>query len=476
MEALIPLIILVFALSMVSERLANIFKLYIPSFLNALAPGWGNQKVIDDHNAYRFVWANLHLKHEEQELEVIRQRIIMAVSVLCGILIAFFFRKEIVGAVKSVEELGSILSGDNTIKGSLFVVGGFGILFSFGSKFWHDILDLMLYTKNIRRNLQNINPEDFHAAEEIKHYLESSDTTILLEELEKQRSALETQMGTNIRHIAYERIEKGGRLELIAVIYVEERIDRRKEPNYIVVKGNKKKIPVKVVDDLGKIKAQSGPGARLRLKHSNFHGTFGCIVYKNGDDQPYILTCGHNLTQRRIKYQDHQLKAARLVAVDDDGIEYHELNLKAEVDFALLKTSQIGIHSNKFDQFQDYQGIRRLGEEDEINGLSVFFIVERGGRLRKLQGRIKWYSLTESQKIQYDDGTLAFTHLIAVEGSSRYSAPTESGDSGTICFDEHGSAIGMVVGSDNKFTYLQSLYRLSYNYGFDLQRSEDLLS
>ena len=459
MESLIPIVVLVFAFSMVSERLANLFKLYLPAFT---PNSWQELELITRRNRWRYVLAQLHIKHKQEELETIRQRAILLISLFCGWATSAIFHKEITGAFRSPDRLGAVAES-NTL-----IIFGFGILFSFGSKFWHDLLDLLLFSKNIRRRIQDIDPEEMTTAGEVEKYLTSTDEELLRESLAAERSTLERMLGSTVRRVVPGYRRTDGRKELAVFIYIEGKVSPDVLPKYMPLKGSNRTVPVVVVSELGEIQAQARPGAKIRVFNSNSQGSFGAVVYRNGSPKPYILTCGHNVTKRRLNVDPESVKKTRLVTVDDDQIRCADFRLEDYVDFAFLEASRVDVHKNVFDNQTNFQGIRRLLKQDEINQLDVYFIVERAGRPTKIKGRIKWYSIPETQTVRYDDGSLRFRFLIGVENpNDPYSPPTEEGDSGTLCYDAQGRAIGLVTGADKCYTYLQSLYRLADNYHFD---------
>ncbi|REE01527.1 M15 family metallopeptidase [Marinoscillum furvescens] len=123
---LIDIVLILLPLSFISERMANIFKLLLPSRL----------------------FGNLRHKEESYQYEKRRELKVMLVSLLAGQLVAFG-----TGA-----NLFEIFDGGtfgwrgfswNAVWGCFFT----GFFLSWGSKFWHDLLDILLEVKNTKKAL-----------------------------------------------------------------------------------------------------------------------------------------------------------------------------------------------------------------------------------------------------------------------------------------------------------------------------------
>lgn len=466
MENLIPVVVIAFAFSMISERLANLTKLYLPSILRL---AWSEPMLLMDvASRRRYVLLNLHLKQDDQQLEAARVRTIALLSLFWGILIAYLFSDEIKGALDQAEGIGNIEDSKTAI------TLGFGILFSFGSKFWHDLLDILLATKNIRQRVQDIDLETMDSAKEVEAYLHMSDEELLEASLTAEQANLEKTLDSKIRTLTYQYQRQGGRRILTAIAYLEEPTSKAKQPQYIPLPGSRRMVPLVIVGGLGSIRAQGRPGEKIRVKNSNFIGTFGGVVYREGHNSPYILTCGHNVTKRKISYKEDKIKDVVIDTEGDNQVKCAYLHLKDKVDIAFLKPTNNDAHHNQFGRFDNFVSIRQLNDGDEKKKLPVYFTVDRGGRREQVEGRIKWYALSWNQNIQYNDGKLQFEALIAVEAADGGSTPpTEDGDSGSICYDRQGRAIGLVTGVDNKYTYLQSMYDLAYNHKFTFDKPDN---
>ncbi len=127
-EGLISLVVILLPLSFISERLTNFLKLIIPS-------DW---------------FGNLKDRENNLGLEKKRELKILSISLLSGMIVAYAVKADLFAILNQ----GTIGWGHGT-KGLLWILGCFatGIFLSWGSKFWHDLLDMLLEIKNARKAL-----------------------------------------------------------------------------------------------------------------------------------------------------------------------------------------------------------------------------------------------------------------------------------------------------------------------------------
>ena len=128
-DILISLVVVLLPLSFISERFSNFFKLVLPSSGKL---GFGN------------------LRHKEDDLkkEKIRERKIFLLSLLSGEIVAFSLKADLFQIIEN-GKIGWNHKSDDLlwIVGCLFT----GFFLSWGSKFWHDLLGIMLEVKNLRK-------------------------------------------------------------------------------------------------------------------------------------------------------------------------------------------------------------------------------------------------------------------------------------------------------------------------------------
>jgi hypothetical protein len=440
------IIMIVFAFSMISERLANLIKLYLPTAIMFLRGHRLKPQVYNNKNISWLLLSQLNLKQENEYLEMIRKRIILTISLICGLLIATVFQDVISALLKN--------DSSNDAPNPWLVISGFGMLFSFGSKFWHDILDFILFSKNIHRRVQDINLPAYNSAAEVKIFLQKTDQQLLEETIQQYHEELHALFAGAIRMIKAETTYHHGEQSSQVVIYVEEDVNPNDIHKFWVIPGSNQTVPIKVVGGLGEIKAQYSPGTRLWLSNFNIYGTMCCLVNRENDPSPtiYALTCGHVITGGRTQYHNEEFRNAKLIANDRLEISVVDFGLEDYRDYALLAiTPYEGYFNNDLHLGSSINNIRIL-DSSAIN--EIVYLVKHD---RHLNCRIVDHNIVANNPIRYDDGNvLRFANLISITHDG-YGAPTVKGDSGSLVYDEQGNAIGMVIGADNKYTYLQSM-------------------
>lgn len=130
-DILISLVVILLPLSFISERLSNLIKLFLP------AGGW-------------LGIGNVKYRETNPVLEKRRERRIFVISLISGEVVAFALRADLFTILNS-GKFG--WTTDYPDAGWSWILGCFftGFFLSWGSKFWHDLLGILLEMKKIRR-------------------------------------------------------------------------------------------------------------------------------------------------------------------------------------------------------------------------------------------------------------------------------------------------------------------------------------
>jgi hypothetical protein len=137
LQQIIQLVTILFLLSMVCERIADFLKHYLcgSDFFNigdtiTKFPGQDNK---EQARAYR----------------------VLKINVWCGIITAAILKADLIKIFNKIDDPGKTIGWSNiseyTILDGVFLIPGIiltGCFISFGSKFWHDLLDLLYQIKN----------------------------------------------------------------------------------------------------------------------------------------------------------------------------------------------------------------------------------------------------------------------------------------------------------------------------------------
>jgi len=125
-EGLVSLVVILLPLSFISERLANLLKLVLPL-------SW---------------FGNLTAREKDPAKEKKRELKILSISLAAGLAVSFAVKADLF----SILHEGTI-GWNNGPKGWHWILGclASGLFLSWGSKFWHDLMDLLLEIKNGRK-------------------------------------------------------------------------------------------------------------------------------------------------------------------------------------------------------------------------------------------------------------------------------------------------------------------------------------
>ncbi len=206
-------------------------------------------------------------------------------------------------------------------------------------------------------------------------------------------------------------------------------------------------------------------GRKTDSNSTSSTGTLGLKVKKVDSvesDPTYILSCYHVLCSKELKEgirEVDSINAAakitapgvadngkRVIAIVTEGI----LNSFMDVALAVVEPT-VNVQNSVYRIGDAPNGILNLTEEHENQNLSLSFI----GRTSNLQfGKVM--NKDAFATIDYGHGKLNHTihHLIM---TTKISKP---GDSGGCAYDHRGNLVGMVVSSNDKYSYLIPINRI----------------
>ncbi|MBN8680459.1 MAG: hypothetical protein J0M29_19695 [Chitinophagales bacterium] len=355
------------------------------------------------------------------------------------------------------------------------------IFISIGSKFWHDLLDLVLFVKNSKRKINAFNPKGVQHIEQVEQYLKEDDYDIAVKTLEANRDQLEKRYNTDTIYIGYELVEGQYRWAIVVMTRMErsvntliDNIRATRGPNaleYITNYGYVFRFPVLIqsagaaytTDDSDRI-AKAG-GGLFNSAASGSLGTFGCMVkYIKDCDETLLLTCCHcvKLPEHSWEKIDKLSKKNKVEykASGENGKNHAlgEIQLayrNGKMDIALIKpvskdiVSDYITHSGKSIPI----GSRPVVKEDLVKKTRVWF---SGARSGNCEGYIIYYNCAVPIQYNGEKEPFRMRNLIAFSKTSGepYKKPCDKGDSGTILLEaDTYKALGMIVASDDKFGY-----------------------
>ncbi len=460
MEQYIGVVITLFLLSMISERVANFFKNFL-SEANTTGVGALLRKLFKVSNLLKNDF-NGSLTEERRAYRILK------INLLSSFFIAFVLNADLLYILKNYETPFDSLANRNLIwifKGEFwtsqnlktwpkYLVGclATGCFISFGSKFWHDMLDLLYQIKNIKRiqadpgtyaidniksfdNLVNTYQSDF-----IKLAFFEARTAFMAEENVKAISLCSDSQGFYFK---------------LTLKQADTKLSDRYQ--YFLADGTPQNIRIKInvlgpeqikfhrFDLSAKLFDSSKPTA---------FGTIGFIVKPNRGDlqRRYILTCCHNLIDPISNLPNVAISSIKPETLDQGHIvelgTVEKVIIDDEVDVALIRIEKPvqDLILNTMPKMGSPNGPRVLKTSDE-GKVDVYM---HGASTPDSTGVVT--SVYSDIKITEGGGEFKMINLITVSRDNK--AISKSGDSGSVVFDEKNNVLGMLVAGSYSESYI----------------------
>ncbi len=448
LQQIIQLVIILFLLSMVCERIADFLKHYL-SESNFFKIGdtltkSPNNSVAENKRAYR----------------------IMKINVCCGVITATILKADLIKIFNNIESPGqtigwSTIEGYNTID-YCFLIPGIvltGCFISFGSKFWHDLLDILYEIKNTKRVLSD--PDTYKI----------DNTNSLLKVFNTYQSEFikAAWLDAKTKYMAMSSVKaisiKSNNLGYyFEIMLSKNESDIEQYFQYLLDDGTPFNIPIKIkllavgdkimahnIDLSAKVFDSNNP--------DNF-GTLGVLVKPQDEKSStrYLLTCCHTVIenlQTNLPYDPNEnlIKAGSAENNSNFNIGNVEIAVRDhEIDAALIRIDSTVPVSNSVPRMGKPQKVRQLSTSDVGNVDAFIYGAVSGSKNKKAtQGTIT--SIHNEIKITYsstDEFTIINTIAISKDGK----AISEPGDSGAVVLDASNNVLGIVVAGSEDVTYI----------------------
>jgi len=456
MDKLITIATLLFILSLISERISNFLKLRAKE-------------------GKKILW---HWKWEGDSEQDKKQwdLFVMKLTIPIGILVALLLKADLftILNIKEETDLGDMLTWKNMVLDCtpdgwinlLWIVIGCistGLFLSLGSKFWHDLVDLLLQIKNLKKKAVD---KEAYAVENIKEL----DAYIQLTEGHIAQMAIKENYATlkalpNFKNVFVGFKEEKGQSRKIPVLELKD-ANTQNVPKYLeytLATGTKKKIQLQIITNAGPVQVSYDPGQEI-YKHSRKKGTYGCTVKNTSDQKLYALTCAHVMLEGR--FEPDKCKG------DIGG------NIRAKVKGTSLGRWTHGVQSEFYDYAMIQINRNQLSKIDPSGmkpvpvpylqveiGSNVYF---KGNKTKKGSGKVLGFiNEGESESFQFANTSEEMREMIKIgePTTDNYSRSiSQKGDSGAVLYDTHDRAIGMIVGFNDQFTYAISMYKICSDF------------
>lgn len=471
MDQSIGIVILLFILSMISERFINWIKLY---FFKK------NNNLFGFHYSLKFDYST---KTENEQLEKIRERKIIEINIVCSIIISIliganFF--EIIKCPIPYEGLAPIF--DLGIEGLNlnFFIGTIitGLFMSMGSKFWHDTLDMLFAVKRLRQKASDPNSYKAENIEQLKEYVETSNYEIVKMAFDKNANHFYQIKGVHGCGIEFDELKR----QYIIVIHQDKSSGfDHVSPfiNHTLRHGQIIEIPVKTTEtEQAKIQGETlRPSYKIAYKnYKENSGSIGIFLEDNNKNR-YLLTCYHCIADRNQNKLNYNLSKGNEVfcsTVNKNIGNVNHVVLNNFMDAALVKLHNNITIENKFKDIKSIPKYLNIYQEGSVK-MTHRTVHVRGNKSHANYVRITGinyhilfdYSSLTIQESNTNKTSHKLFNLIGI--SSVNNEPvTQPGDSGCPVFDsETHELIGIVIGSDKINTYVIPVDRILQEFSDD---------
>lgn len=496
MEKVYVLLFVLFVLSQISERIANFLKLKLSDTWLLIPDG--------KKRSFRrfFSFKNTKIKSTDPQKEKDREYRILKINIFTGVIISFCFRTDFFCIVRNIsnptEHIGwqSIGNDFNLFKNtfsyshlgaSIFIISTFfgctitGIFISFGSKFWHDTLDLVLQIKNYKSMLTQKGLDQIQnnfSTLEVNQQEEIMDAAIN-ENYNSWKTIYPNIVGcsTGLKKTADQP------LPINSIVFkVNSKIgdpllqQSEKIPDEILYKGYRIPtdvveygIPISLITYPGANEIPSSIGTNVSLSAFLNYGTVSLKVKKENED--YLLSCFHVLCTNRLRELNDISQGVELhnqvngppfniiipsanYLSDHPGAEslggyFTDGKLTNEVDAAIARITNGSLINQTF--FYDGQSMMVTGEllyDNMLNGMKL----ETFGCVSGHQ-----VGVILDKKVQKTDVKIegpSYRFIFTFNKLVELNIPCRPGDSGAPVLTASGKVAGIVVAGNLQTTFM----------------------
>lgn len=444
-ERLLPYILVLFVLSQVSERISNFLKLYLP---------------------HRW-FGNLDIKERNPFREKIREKKILALSLVAGAITTIIFY----GGYVSWSELKDKMP-ENDPWVALFIEHWlatfllFTFFLSFGAKFWHDLLDIIYLYKNAKRVVNSGEAMYADSANQVAAML-----TVSTAQIAKKALAANKKKWMAIKGVVAVGIGTSSTEEPTLRIYYEEGSKAAalsEEFPWEDDTGIVRTIQLeKILSGRAVAQAAVVGGKIAHIYSMGVSGTMGFVFQdKFRKSALYTSSCYHVLRQSKDSWGLYESEDPDTVCHQMRGNEclgkstLYKGGRTEDYDAVLCKLSTLDLSKANLPK------ISRSGKITQFYAnLPVTIQLDN----REVTGYIhEWKT---DVVVHYNDGgSMKFIDFFSIRASPsipkahELKPVTKPGDSGSAIFS-NGEALGMVVGGSDRLTYAMKITTLEDRMG-----------
>ena len=439
MDRIIEATVILLILSLITEKIANFIKMQFES---------------------------LYLKSSESKKEKERVKRIQTLTIAIGVSVALISKANLFLLFKENFQLFWTDIGSDGILSAIIGSIIAGLFLSLGSKFFHDLLDMLLEVKNLKRKLNDRADWEFETIEEVDNYIKGNEMVELKSFLNKRFNGIENY---HYHEIDYKN-------EIISIYANASSESFPVTIPYKTLAGKIKFFKTQIFEEADGIKTLStrlNPSDEISNSINPFklRGSISYPVKRKSDNKELIITCYHTvwthgcdwsvyIPNEKIKHVVHPI----------DGISIGTIISAVKngyFDVALIEPDPsiaLGIDMRSIDS---PEASREVTERDVTQQTSVRTISIQNSQ-DVSEGYIHSIGL-DLNNIEYPDGgRMSLSDLIMIKpyGNSRFAIP---GDSGSIVVDEWNYAIGIVVAGNSNTTFAMPIETILNSFNLKLK-------
>ena len=460
MTHFLSIIIVLFVLSMINERVVTFVKLYFSKGVGSFLTNWLVHKTED-----------LSVKHGTEKEEKIREMKILRLNIIFGIIVATCANANFFEILKNgqpgnglgwLEEI-EMMSADDKRFDWLEMIGrttaadwllllysAFGFIFtglfiSLGSKFWHDLLDLLLQVKNLKGKLADKETYEIDNVEQLDEFLALPPrqlvTMAFLQEKEKLKQ-LPGVLGAGIGRDAADKpcIEVMTDSANVVIPPIQLTLASGKTVN----------VPVEKI--IGSVPAiHLGPSEPISNQNDAVNkGSIGCVVHaQDNKNKKYLLTCYHVVKSPTDQHYESSKTIGSKVTLPGNTGTVTEAVRNAFVDAALVETDNATDLDNQVPGYGSITAKLNVYDRnlDEMIGLRIY---THGITSQGKAGVIK--NMYFDARLDYSGKPHELQNLLVL--TDGYDRPvSKKGDSGAPVLDMQNNIIGIIVGGNDRCSF-----------------------
>jgi len=406
---------------------------------------------------------NIAHKTEESADDETTTKEVTLLSFLVGLGVAFAFKADMMAVFKGGDEIAYGVWDQPLITEGIYFNEAlcfspsvfFGILttgffLSFGSKFFHDLIDTLLQAKNLKRKANSRADLEIQDIQDFDDFIQIDNLDIARLAIEQNRAVLLARF-PHILYLSETVAHVSGHDKVVVAIYLDND-DTAGLPTFLPAtrpSGLKVRVPTEIVAGVGMGRPTGGIKSKIADDDSpSFFGS-ACCLLKDKDDRTLLLTNYHVKTEGDAQ-PIFQSSEGPVVLGNDDPIGHWIYgSIDRRGDFALVRLEEPddfrATHGNL--TFTDQ---RKITEKDY--GKTKLNVK---GSLADTTG---WVvdSLKNTVGITYNNGiSVVFDEAILLGNQSdkQSSRPvTEEHDSGGAVYDDKDNLVGIITGANQRFT------------------------